>query len=124
MSKAFELINYDEAELFYKSELSLVNYAEVQSFTLIKSCIELFAYYGAMEFTATDIKSFFEKLQITQNKNGRVFIPSEKKIQGVLDCCLESRDNKLIYENGDYRIVSWNTDGYYYEIQRIKEKIE
>ena len=51
MNNAAEKINYTEAELFYKSPYALVDYTSVQSFTLIKSCIELFAYYGAEKFT-------------------------------------------------------------------------
>lgn len=121
MNNSYEKINYEEAELFYKSPFSFVNYSDVQSFTLIKSSIELFAYYGAVEFSPKDVKSFFEKLQITQSKNGRVFIPSEKKVDSVLECCLAGA-NKLKAENGSYKIVHWNTDGYYYELERLKEK--
>lgn len=124
MNSIVEKINFQEAELFYKSPYSLVDYASVQSFTLIKSCIELFAYYGADEFSSSDIKEFFTRLQITQKKNGRVFIPSEKKIDGVLECCLDGNKNCLEKCGDNYRIRCWETDGYGYEIRSIKEKIK
>lgn len=122
MNNAAEKINYTEAELFYKSPYALVDYTSVQSFTLIKSCIELFAYYGAEKFTASDIKEFFTRLQLTQKKNGRVFIPSEKKIEGVLDCCLDGNGNTLSRSDGMYHIVHWNTDGYRFELNSIKNR--
>ena len=122
MNNAAGKINYSEAELFYKSPYALVDYTSVQSFTLIKSCIELFAYYGAEELTPGDIKEFFTKLQLTQKKNGRVFVPSEKKIEGVLDCCLDGTENVLSLSDGVYHIVSWNTDGYRFELAAIKNK--
>lgn len=112
-----EGIDFNETCFFYKSEKAMVDYSQMQSFSLIKSCIEIFAYYGLNDFTASDIHSFFEKLQIIQKKNGRVFIPSEKKISGVLDCCLEKSENYLSCNNNIYHIEKWNTDGYKYEIE-------
>lgn len=112
-----EKINYSEAIFFYKSDKAMVDYSLMQSFSLIKSCIEPFSYYGINDITAADIHKFFEKLQIVQKKNGRVFIPSEKKIRGVLDCCLEPSENYLICNNDTYHIEKWNTQGYKCEIE-------
>ncbi len=118
MTDAVLKINYPEAELFYKSPHALTDYSSVQSFTLIRSSIELFAYYNALDFSADDIKEFFSRMQI--NKNGKVFIPSVKKITGILECCMSGSENKLSENGGIYHIESWNTDGYRYEIIRLK----
>lgn len=115
-------INFDEASFFYKSPHSLVDYSMVQSYTLIKSVIELFAYYGITDFTAEDIKEFFVRLELVQQKNNKVFIPSRKKIDSVLELCIDGRDNSLSYHNDTYHIDRWDTSGYAYELSAAKNK--
>ena len=109
-------INFNEVNYFYKSPFALVDYSMMQSFSLIKSSVEIFAYYGILSFKSSDIRDFFDKLQLVQNKNGRVFIPSPKKIDSVLECCMSDSENMLSYSDGYYHIERWNTDGYKYEI--------
>lgn len=110
-------IDFYEVEYFYKSPLSLVDYTQMQSFSLIKSCIEVFAYYGITDFKSSDVKNFFQKLQLVQQKNGKVFIPSLKKVDGVLECCFAKNKNMLSFDNGVYHIVSWDSSGYGYELR-------
>ncbi len=110
-------IDFNEVQYFYKNPRSLVDYSQMQSFSLIKSSVEIFSYYGIPDFTAGDIRDFFEKLQLVQKKNNKVFLPSPKKIDGVLQCCLSETQNKLSFQNGIYHIVSWNHSGYRYEIE-------
>ncbi len=117
MDECISKINFSEVNYYYKSPYALVDYSFMQSFSIIKSCIEVFVYYGINEFTASDVKSFFEKLQLVQKKSGRVFIPSEKKIDGVLSCCLPKSENIILYTDGRYEVQSWNTSGYEYEIK-------
>ncbi len=113
-------INFKEAEYFYKNPRSLVDYTQMQSFSLIKSCIEVFNYYNIFEFTPEQVKHFFEKINIVQAKNNRPFIPSAKKISGVMDCCLQPSDCFLEKTVTGYKIVKWNSDGYKYEIMYAK----
>lgn len=113
-------INFKEAEYFYKNPRSLVDYTQMQSFSLIKSCIEVFNYYNIFEFTPEQVKDFFEKINIVQAKNNRPFIPSAKKISGVMDCCLQPSDCFLEKTVTGYKIVKWNSDGYKYEIMYAK----
>ncbi len=115
-------IRFDETEYYYKSEHAIVDYSQMQTYSLIKSCIEVFAYYGITDFTAADMKSFFEKLQLVQQKNNKVFIPSVKKVSGVLDCCLVPSDNFLSLKDNVYHIEKWNTDGYKYEMIYAHER--
>ena len=115
------IINFKEAEYFYKNPHSLVDFTQMQSFSLIKSCIEVFNYYNIREFTADDVKVFFEKISIIQAKNNRAFIPSAKKISGVMDCCLQPSDCFLEKTESGYKIVRWNSDGYKYEIMYAKD---
>ena len=53
-----EKINYNEVSFFYKGEKAMVDYSQMQSFSLIKSCIEVFAFYGMNDITASDIQQF------------------------------------------------------------------
>ena len=76
MSSKIDKINFDEAEYFYKSPYSLVDYSSMQSFSLIKSTVEVFAFYNIDCFSAEDIKLFFEKLQLVQKRNGKFIILS------------------------------------------------
>ena len=76
MSSNIDKIIFTEAEYFYKSEHAVVDYSQMQSFSLIKSCIEIFAYYGIGDFVPSDVKEFFEKIQLIQKKNGKVFVRS------------------------------------------------
>lgn len=112
MSEAFDRINLEEAEYFYKSPDSFVDYSLMQSFSLIKSTIEVFAYYKATPFLPEDVRDLFLRLQIVQKKNGRVFVPSPKKVRGVLECYLGDGKLSLKEENGYFHIVSWDTLGY------------
>ncbi len=122
MSDALSAINFDEAAYFYKNPHALVDYSQMQSFSLIKSSIEIFAYYGLHDFSAADIKAFFEKIALVQKKNQRVFVPSAKKVSGVLDCCLLPSDCCLSADGDRYHIEHWNTDGYRYEILAARQK--
>ena len=72
MNDVIQNINFREASFFYKDEHSLVDYSQMQSFSLIKSCIEVFAYYNVVDFSAEDVKEFFSELSLVQKKNNRV----------------------------------------------------
>ena len=122
MSKALDRLNFNEVIYFYKSPDSFADYGSMQSFSLIRSTVEVFAYYGTTAFTAEDIRSLFEQLQIVQKKYNRVFLPSVKKISGVMECCFQPGINQLAEENGVYRIISWDSSGYGYEIATAKRK--
>lgn len=124
MSAALSKINMAEAAAFYKSPHSLVDYTQMQSFSLIKSVIEVFAYYKASPFTAEDIRDFFSELQLVQAKTNRVFLPSPRKIRGVLDLYLSPGPFQLAMEGEAYAIVSWDCSGYYYAVQREKEVLQ
>lgn len=118
MKKSLNDINFREVEYIYKSPHSLVDYSKMQSFSLIKSSIEVFAYYGIDQFSPSEIKAFFEKLELINAKSNKVFIPSLKKIRGVLECCVDSNARNYLSEDGDhFRIVHWDHDGYRYEIE-------
>ena len=122
MSSNIDKIIFTEAEYFYKSEHAIVDYSQMQSFSLIKSCIEIFAYYGIGDFVPSDVKEFFEKIQLIQKKNGKVFIPSAKKVDGVMECCLHPSDCHLSHNGNSYHIEKWNSDGYKYEIASAYSK--
>lgn len=115
-------INFDEVNYFYKSPFALVDYGMMQSFSLIKSSIEVLAYYGIVSFRSSDIRDFFQELQLVQKKNGRVFVPSPKKVDSVLECCMSESENTISYSDGYYHIESWNTDGYKCEIASAREQ--
>lgn len=117
MNDCLSKMDFDEINYYYKSPQALVDYSLMQSFSVIKSCVEVFVYYGVTEFSAEDVKSFFTKLQLIQKKNGRVFIPSEKKIDGVLSCCLPESENVILCTDGKYIVKSWNISGYKSEIE-------
>ena len=121
MENVLGRINFDEAEFFYKSPLALVDYGNMQSFSLIKSVVEVFAYYGITDFSAEDICSFFERLQLTQKKFDRVFVPSPKKVNGVMDCCTGYGRNRLSINGSSYHIESWDSTGYGFEIKAARE---
>lgn len=122
MSSNINKINFKEAEYFYKSEHAIVDYSQMQSFSLIKSCIEIFAYYGVNVFSPADVKEFFEKIQLVQKKNGKAFIPSAKKVDGVMECCLFPSSCYLSHSEDGYHIEKWNSDGYKYEIASAYSK--
>ncbi len=121
MSDAIEKIDLNEVMYFYKSPYALVDFSNMQSFSLIKSTIEIFAYYNVGSFTPDDVRDLFVKIQLVQKKNNKVFIPSPKKISGVLDCCLSGSTNVLSSDNGTYHIISWDSSGYGYEISGAKQ---
>lgn len=110
-------MNFDEINYYYKSPKSLVNYSLMQSFSIIKSCIEVFAYYEITEFKAIDVKIFFEKLQLVQERNHRIFVPSEKKIIGVINCLPQSKNNIIVFDKDKYIIKAWDISGYKAEIE-------
>ena len=122
MSQVLEKINFQEAEFFYKSPYALVDYSIIQSFSLIRSTVEVFAYYGITDFTPEDIRHFFERLQLIHRRKETVFIPTAKKVSGVLDCCLSEGKNQLAKQDGSYHIVSWDSSGYGFEIQAAKDR--
>ncbi len=122
MSNTIGNINFKEAEFFYKNPHALVDYSQMQSFSLIKSSVEIFAYYGINDFSPSDIKEFFEKLNIVQKKNQKVFIPSSKKVSGVLDCCLTPPGDHLSFDGSMYHIEKWNSDGYKYELLSARQR--
>jgi len=109
-------INFDEAEYFYKHN-SITDFSTTTSLGLIRSCIEVLAYYGADSFTGNDIKEFFQKIGIIQKKNGKIFVPSVRKAEGVLDCFLLGKGDRLSCRDGIYHIEQWDSTGYMYEIQ-------
>ena len=119
---SIDKINFKEAEYFYKSPHALADYSQMQSFSIIKSAIELFSYYGITDFSCRDVKAFFERLGLVQKKNGKVLIPSEKKISGVLECCLTGHGNRLSFQDGIYHIVAWDHRGYACEIRAAADK--
>lgn len=110
-------LNFKEIEFFYKAPNCLTDFSLMTSFSLIRSSVEVFAYYNINSFTSSDIKEFFQKLQIVQKKNNKVFLPSAKKIDGVLQCYLSGTKDTLSLENGVYKIISWDCSGYGYTIQ-------
>lgn len=122
MESSLDKIDFTETEFFYKNPHAFVDYSQMQSFSLIKSSVEIFAYYGINDFRAEDIKAFFEKTQIIQKKNNKVFIPSSKKISGVLDCCLVPSSCWLSVNDECYHIEKWNTDGYKFEIESAHQR--
>ena len=119
---AMDRINFAEVEYFYKSPLSLVDFSIIQSFSLIKSTVEVFAHYGIVEFRPEEIRQFFERLQLVHGEKQQVFLPTPKKISGVLDCCLSPGRNQLSKHEGTYRIVSWDSSGYRFEIEAARSR--
>ena len=120
MNTALSRINFQEAMYFYKSPHAFVDYSNMQSFSLIKSTVDVFAYYGIHDFTAEDIQAFFEQLQLVRKKTGKVFIPSPKKIRGVLDCYLTAGSETLSVNGTVYHINTWQGSGYGFEIEAAK----
>ena len=124
MPELTDKINFEEVEYLYKSPDTMVDYSDVVSFTLIKSSVEIFQYYGITSFSADDIKRFFERLGFVRKKSGKTFVPSVKKINGVLECFLGSGvgSNVLTLENGSYKIVSWAGIGCCFEIDAYRKR--
>ncbi len=122
MNDSMKKINYKEASFYYTSEHALVDYSQMQSFSLIKSCVEVLAAYGVTDFSAEDVRDFFAQLHIIQQKNQREFLPSPKKVDSVLECCLGSGRNRLSKAEGRYHIESWDSDGYRSEISFAYER--
>ena len=121
MNNNINKLNFKEIEFFYKAPNCLTDFSQMTSFGLIRSSVEVFAYYNITPFTSSDIKEFFQRLQITQSKNNKVFLPSAKKIDGVLQCYLSGTKDTLSFEDGEYKIVSWNCSGYKYTIEAARE---
>ena len=97
MSNTIGNINFKEAEFFYKNPHALVDYSQMQSFSLIKSSVEIFAYYGINDFSPSDIKEFF-------------------------DCCLTPPGDHLSFDGSMYHIEKWNSDGYKYELLSARQR--
>lgn len=121
MNNNINKLNFKEIEFFYKAPNCLTDFSQMTSFGLIRSSVEVLAYYNITSFTSSDIKEFFQILQITQSKNNRVFLPSAKKIDGVLQCYLSGTKDTLSFENEEYKIVSWDCSGYKYIIEAARE---
>ena len=122
MNERISKINFEDVSYFYKSPEALVDYSLMQSFSLIKSAVEIFAYYKINDIYPSDVKAFFEILQIKQQKSGKVFVPSPKKVESVLECCTGNGKNSLSKKDGFYRVETWDYSGYGFEIERKKQK--
>ena len=109
-----ETINFEEVKYFYEHN-SITDFSAMTSLGLIRSSIEIFSYYGVNVFTGNDIKEFFQKAGIIRKE--KIFVPSVKKIEGVLDCFLAGRGDRLSCDSGVYRIEKWDSTGYMYELQ-------
>ncbi len=116
-------INFAEVNYFYKSPDAFVDYSNMQSFSLIKSTVEVFVYYGITDFSAEDIQTFFNRLQLVKKKTGKVFVPSPKKISGVLECYLKAGRESLSQQaDGRFHVNAWDGSGYGFEIETAKRK--
>lgn len=122
MSDRLSKINFSEVSYFYKSPDAFVDYSNMQSFSLIKSTVDVFVYYGITDFTAEDIQAFFERLQIVKKKTGKVFLPSPKKVSGVLECYLKEGRESLSLTDGHFHVNAWDGSGYGFEIEAAKRK--
>lgn len=122
MENILNKINFHEAEFFYKSPDAFVDYSNMQSFSLIKSAVDVFLYYGIIDFTSEDICAFFEELQLVTQKHHKAFIPSPKKVRGVLECYLSSGHESLMLHNNVFHINRWAGSGYGFEIEAAKQK--
>ena len=117
MSSAIERIDLAEVDFFYHSPHAFVDYTAMQSFSLIKSTVDILVYYGITDFTPHDIRELFEHINIVTKKSGRVFLPSPKKISGVLDIFLKPGKESLSLNDGVYHVNNWNGSGYGFEIE-------
>ena len=122
MEDILSKINFSEAEFFYKSPDAFVDYSNMQSFSLIKSTVDVFVYYGIRDFAAEDISRFFEKLQLVKKKLNKVFLPSPKKVSGVLECYLTEGRQSLSYAHGRFHVNTWDGSGYGFEIEDAGRK--
>ena len=117
-----ERIDLDEVRFFYLSPRTMIDNSGLASFGLIKSSVDVFVYYGINEFTAGDIRELFEALQLVRKKTGRVFVPSAKKITGVLECYYRKSSQQLELCGDVFRVVKWDCGGYRYEIENAKQR--
>ncbi len=121
MNSILSKINFAEACYFYKSPDAFVDYSNMQSFSLIKSTVDVFVYYGIRDFRPEDIRDFFEQLQLVKKKNNKVFVPAPKKVSGVLECYLgEGRESLSLSENGIFHVNAWDGSGYGFEIEAAR----
>ena len=74
----------------------------------IENIIQLFYYYGIVEFETGDIKEFYKRFQITSPRSGKIRNPRLKTIQNSLE---HTKDICRVSENV-YRISNINTDNY------------
>ena len=115
-------VNMREISYFYTSPDVLIDNSGLNSFSLIRSIIEVLDYYGIKDFTAEDVYCIFKEIGIVQRSNGRVFAPSVKKISGVLECYINNKNRKysLSLHEKTFHIESWDHTGYLYEIEYAK----
>lgn len=113
-------LNFNEINFFYNDPRSIIDHSMLVDFSLIRSIIEVIAYYDALDFTAQDISELFSIIGIHQKKRDRIFTPSPRKISAVLDCFIDKSGDNLSLSDGNYHIVSWNTDAYSAEIAAAK----
>ena len=115
-------IELDEVRFFYLSPDTMIDNSGLESFGLIKSSVDVLVYYGINEFSAEDIKELFEALQLVRKKTGRVFVPSVRKITGVLECYYGKNPQQLEADGERFRVVRWDCGGYKYEIENAKRR--
>ena len=115
-----QMVDLGEIKHFYTSPETLIDNGNLNSFSLIRSIIEVLDYYGVKTFTAEDVHRIFSEIHMVQKSNGRIFCPSVKKITGVLECYTVKGKYSLSEENGVFRIESWDHTGYRSEIEYAK----
>lgn len=120
-NRTLSRINFTEAEYYYKSPHTLLDCSYMQSFGLIKSTVDVFVYYGINDFTAEDIQAFFERLQFFKKDADKAFIPSPKKISGVLECYLKDGKESLSLQDGHFYVNAWAGNGYGFEITAARQ---
>lgn len=120
MTDITQKVNMREISYFYTSPDVLIDNSGLNSFSLIRSIIEVLDYYGVKEFTAGDVYRIFKGIGMVQRSNGRIFAPSVKKISGVLECYVKDGKYSLSLHCDVFRIESWDHTGYLYEIEYAK----
>ena len=74
----------------------------------IESIIQLFYYYGIVEFDTKDIEEFYRKLQISNPRSDGIRSPRSNQIQNAL---VHIKAVRNVTEN-HYKIHDVNTDNY------------
>ena len=79
-------INFDEVGYCFKSTKSSIDFACIPTQTdQIRKIIAVFFYYGIKNFTEDDVQQIFEKIQVISPRNGKMILPTIKKIQNILE---------------------------------------